>query len=264
MEAAPPPPGQQPPPPPPLASQPRRVDVGNTISRVFETYGANAGVLLGTAAVVFVFTGIISALLYSTESIALILVSLAVDVVAITLYTGMVVKLVEDLRDGRRDSTINELIESAMPAIVPLILNGLMKGLAVAVGLILLIVPGLILLTIWAVTAPAIVVERAGAFNAFGRSWQLVKGDGWNVFGVIAIAYLITFAISFAFSAIGFGIGDAGGYVLRIAASILTAPIGALVGAILFFELRGDVTAPPGGAATVAGQPPPPAPTPPQ
>ena len=55
----------------------------------------------------------------------------------------------------------------------------------------LLIVPGLFLLTIWAVTAPAIVVERRGAIEAFGRSHELVRGEGWTVFGAIVVAFLI-------------------------------------------------------------------------
>ncbi len=269
MEAAQPPPQAPPPPPPPgpVPPAPRRVDVGQTISEVFVLYREHAGVLLGLAAAVFVFTGLISALLYSTGSIFLIFLSLAVDIVAITLYTGMVVKLADDVRGGRPASSINDLIGSAAPAIVPLIVNGFLKGIAVAIGLILLIAPGLYLLTIWAVTAPAIVLERLNGIAAFGRSQALVKGEGWNVFGVIVIAFLIQFAIGIFFGAIGFAIGDIGGYILRILAAIFTAPISALVAALLFFRLRGDAAvapaapaAPAGPAQTVVGQPPAPPP----
>ncbi len=238
MEAtAPPPP---PPPPPAPVRSSKRVDVGGVLSETFAAYRANAGVLLGTAAAVFIFTGIVSALLYSTESIILILCSTVVDIIAITLYTGIVVKLVEDVRDGRRDSTVNELIEGAFPAVGGLIVNGILKGFAVAIGLILIIAPGLWLLTIWAVTAPAIVVERTNGIEAFGRSNQLVKGEGWNVFGVIVLAFLITFGVALVFGAIGFGLGDVGGIVFRILGAIITAPISALVSTLLFFHLRGD------------------------
>ena len=124
--------------------------------------------------------------------------------------------------------------------IVPLILAGLVVGLLVLVGFILLVVPGLFLLTIFAVVAPVIVVERAGVFEALGRSRALVKGNGWNVFGVIIVAFLITFVISAIFGGIGAAIG---GTVVRIIFSIiantLTAPIAALVGAVLYFTLRG-------------------------
>ena len=67
------------------------------------------------------------------------------------------------------------------PAILPLIGFGILFGIGVAIGFVLLIVPGLILLTFWSVGAPAIVVERLGAIDAFGRSWHLVRGDAWSV-----------------------------------------------------------------------------------
>ena len=43
----------------------------------------------------------------------------------------------------------------------------------------------------WAVIAPVIVVERRGVFDAFGRSRQLVRGNGWPVFGTVLVAFLI-------------------------------------------------------------------------
>ena len=54
-----------------------------------------------------------------------------------------------------RDFTVGELLSSASPAILPLIGNGILFGIAVGIGLFLLIIPGLWLLTIWAVVAPA-------------------------------------------------------------------------------------------------------------
>ena len=137
------------------------------------------------------------------------------------------------------------MVSSAQHAIVPLILNGIMRGIAIAIGLILLIVPGLILMTIWAVTSPAIVVENESSTGAFGRSWELVKGEGWSVFFVILIAFLITFAVGLVAVAIGAAIGLAGIIILAIIAGVVTAPIPALVASIMFFDLGGGATAPP-------------------
>ena len=63
-------------------------------------------------------------------------------------------------------------------------------GLGILVGFILLIVPGLFLLTIWAVVAPVTVLERPGIFAAFGRSRELVRGHGWTVFGALVLVFL--------------------------------------------------------------------------
>ncbi len=95
------------------------------------------------------------------------------------------VELVKDVRDGRRDQAIGDLFSAAAPFILPLIGFGILFGIGVAIGFILIVIPGLILLTFWSVGAPAIVVEGIGPIDAFGRSWRLVRGNAWSVFGVL-------------------------------------------------------------------------------
>ena len=58
-------------------------------------------------------------------------------------------------------------------------------------GLILLIVPGLYLLTIWSMLIPVIVLEGRSAGEAFTRSREVVRGSGWSVFGLIIITFLL-------------------------------------------------------------------------
>jgi hypothetical protein len=134
-----------------------------------------------------------------------------------------------------------------------LILNGILAGIAIAIGFVLIIVPGLILLTIWSVIAPSIVVEDKGVFDAFGRSRELVRGHGWQVFGAIVLAFLIVFAVGLVASIIGAAIGDAGRVILQPIANVLTAPVAALVSSILFFDLGGGQGAP--SARMVAPEP---------
>src|SRR5580693_1838157 len=101
-----------------------RIDVGGVIRRVFNIYVDQASVLMPAAAVVFVFTGIISALLV-VASPALALVAVVIDLVATTLFTGMVVQLVADVRDGRRDASPGQLLRAATPVLGQLILVGI-------------------------------------------------------------------------------------------------------------------------------------------
>ena len=118
-------------------------------------------------------------------------------------------------------------------------MNGIIYGIAVACGFFLFIVPGLFLITIWAVVAPAIVAESRGAFEAFGRSRDLVRGNGWNVFFTIVLAFLIVVAVSVVFALSGAAIGDAGRVILGTIGNILVIPVVALVASILFFDLGG-------------------------
>ncbi len=138
-----------------------KLDVGGTLSQVFSIYGAQAGTLLPIAFWLFLVVAIVNGLI--SGSLIMLAVALAVSTIVATLYQGTVVKLVSDVQDGRRDSSAGDLLRSAMPFVLPLIGAGLLAGIGIAIGMLLLIVPGLILATIWAVIAPVIVVEQAPA-----------------------------------------------------------------------------------------------------
>jgi hypothetical protein len=223
-----------------------RVDVERVLREAFETYRRFARPLLGGALVVLGIAGAIRGVLEATDSLVLALVGLIVYIAAGVLYTGYVVKLVQDTRDGKMHHSVEELYESAVPYIGTLILNGILAAIGIAIGFVLLIVPGLILITIWAVVAPAIVVEDAGVIGAFGRSRELVRGHGWPVFGSIVLAYLAVLIVSYVSAGIGDAIaGDTGHIVLGTIGDILAAPILAIVSSTLFFDLGGgEATAP--------------------
>ncbi|HEY6637450.1 MAG TPA: hypothetical protein VIZ61_07180 [Solirubrobacterales bacterium] len=235
-----------------------RIEPGRVIGEAFETYRNNAGALLGVAVLILGVVGIANGLLRTSDSVWLALVASIISLVAHVLYTGYVVKLVQDVRDGRRDDTVGDLLSAAAPYIGTLILNGILFGIAVAIGLFLLIVPGLILITIWAVVAPSIVVENRGVIEAFGRSRELVRGNGWNVFGVILIAFLIVIAVYVIATLIGAAIGNAGLVILSVVASIVAEPLVALVSSVLFFDLGGGQGMTTSPAEMPATEPPPP------
>jgi hypothetical protein len=241
----------------------RRIEPGRVIGEAFETYRNNAGAVILVAVAIFGGSALATGLLRATGNLVLAVVAAIVTLVAHVLYTGYVVKLVQDVRDGRRDETPGELLSAAAPYIGTLILNGILFGIAVAIGLALVIIPGLILITIWAVVAPAIVVEDKGVIDAFGRSRELVRGNGWNVFGVIVLAFLILIAVYIVASLIGAAIGDAGVVILSIIAGILAEPIVALVASILFFDLGGGRAVQASPAEPSAVEPPPSEPPPP-
>ena len=136
------------------------------------------------------------------------------------------------------------MISSASHAILRLIGNGILFGIAIGIGFVLLIVPGLYLLTIWAVVAPRSSPSAAACIEAFGRSHELVRGHGWTVFGAIVVAFLILVVVGIIFAIIGAAIGDlAGRIIFTILANILVAPFPALVASVLFFGLGGSAAA---------------------
>jgi hypothetical protein len=214
----------------------RNLDVQGVVREVFQIYRDQAAVLLPAAAIIFLVTALIGGFLLGTNLIGVI-VLFAIQTIAITIYAGMVVNLVRDVQDGRRDSSVADLFKAVLPVLVALLVAGLLRGIGVGIGFALLIIPGLFLLTIWAVVPPVVLLERPGVLRSFGRSWELVRGNFWPVFGAIVIFFLISFVVSLILSAIGSAADEVGSFVASFIASVLTAPLSALVSAVLYFHL---------------------------
>ena len=210
------------------------VSPGEVIGRAFAIYRDQIGVLLPAALLVFAVDAVIS---WVFDEGVLTLVAAVVSIVLAILYEGMVVQLVRDVQDGRRDHTIAELFSSVSPVLVALIAVSILAGLGIAIGFLLLIVPGLILLTFWSVVAPVTVIERPGVFTAFGRSWELVRGYAWPVFGTIVLVFLLVIAAAIVAALIGLALGDAGRAIVSWIFDALTQPVAALTASVLYFTL---------------------------
>jgi hypothetical protein len=214
----------------------RNIDVGTVVDKVFKTYQKYFAVLVGIAAILFVIEAVVR--LVAGDHALLGLVATIVGLILSQLYTGMVVEVVNDTRDGRLDASMGGLFNQVTPVLLTLIGAAIVTGIAIFVGLIACIIPGVILLTLWAVVAPAVVIERLGVFEAMSRSWNLVKSNFWQTLGVIVVFWIITFVIT---GLIGFIFRDSSLAVAVIVAWIvhfLLAPLSALASSILFFELR--------------------------
>jgi hypothetical protein len=232
-----------------------RLDVGAVIRRVFDIYVDQASVLMPAAAVVFVFTGIISALLVAASP-GLAIVALVIILVATTLFTGMVVELVADVQDGRRDASPGQLLQAATPVLGQLIIVGIVAGIGIVIGFFLVIVPGLILLTVWSVAAPVVVLERPPGLRALGRSRELVRGNGWQVFGVILVLGVLVNITAGAIELAAESAGTGVGIVVRVVVGVLTAPLLALAASVLYFDLRKLSTAEVTDTPARSGEPP--------
>jgi hypothetical protein len=118
---------------------------------------------------------------------------LALLVASAILTPALVHGAVADL-NGRKP-TLGECLQSGVRHALPVFLVLLLTGLGVMFGLILLIVPGVMLFTAWAVAAPAQVVERTGVFAAFGRSGFLTKGSRWRIFWLFVLYTVVSSAV---------------------------------------------------------------------
>ena len=224
-------------------------------------YKAHWRHLLAISFVVYVAVALISLVL------ALILVnwlaalfSAAISLVAVFWVQGALVRAVEDVRDGRADMTLGETFARVQPQLGSIIVGGILAGLGIFFGLLLLVVPGLLLMTWWVLIIPVIVLEETSAGEAFGRSRELVKGYGWNVFGVIVLTILLIIAFSIVLGIVLLPFDDwLQSFLSNVISGTLTTPFIAVTWTLLYYRLRAAKEAP---APTLTPAPPAP-PTPP-
>jgi hypothetical protein len=211
------------------AATPQSIDPGSVIASAFSIYKNHAAVLIGAAVVVFAVEAILVLVLGAVGAILSIVVS--------TFFNGMVVELVRDVQDGRLDASVGDLFKSVTPVVLPLIAVSFLAGIGIAIGFVLIIIPGLYLMTIWSVVAPVTVLERPGVFAAFTRSRELVRGYGWQVFGVIVVVILIAIVVAVIVAILTSGMGDAGSAIVQWVLNVITAPLSALLVSVLYFGL---------------------------
>ena len=220
------------------------LDVGSVLSEAWELYRRFFVRFVGIAVAVFLVISLVQALASAAArdsvvaAIAWGIVGLVVSIVGFVWLQGALVAAVDDVRDGRADEPVTALFARVRPRLPALLVGGVLAGVGVAVGLLLLIVPGLYLLTRWILLAPVIVLERRRAGEAFSRSSELVRGHGWTVLALI----LVTVGLSIVASSL-VGIVFAplpeflDAWIGGLVSNSLTAPFVALAWTITYYRL---------------------------
>ena len=231
------------------------------LGEAWRMYRAHAGHLLAIAFVIYLVAAVIAALLALAGGLFGALLGSLVELVAAFLVQAALVNAVQDVRDGRADLSIGETVSAATPYLGAVAAASILAGIAITVGFILIIVPGLFLITIWAVIVPVIVIERSGALASFGRSQQLVRGRGWHVFGTLVLVFLILLVVYIVLGLILVALP----VLLRsglstVISGTLVAPFLALVVTLIYYRLTGADVGP--GQVPGAADPYPPGPGP--
>jgi hypothetical protein len=153
-------------------------------------YKAHAKHLLTIAFVIYIIAAAIEAVLGLLGFLGTLLGAI-VGIVAAFVLQATLIKAVEDVRDGVADLSLGDTVQAARPYVGRVAGASILAGICIAIGFVLIIIPGLFLLTIWCLIVPVIVLENASIGQSFGRSQQLVKGYGWHVFGTLVLVFLI-------------------------------------------------------------------------
>ena len=85
--------------------------------------------------------------LLSLGGIAGALIGAVISFAATYVVQASLIKAVQDVRDGRVDLDLSQTVRAAGPYILPVIGASILASIGIAIGFVLIIVPGLILLT---------------------------------------------------------------------------------------------------------------------
>jgi hypothetical protein len=108
---------------------------------------------------------------------------------------------------------------------------------------------GIWILVSWTVAVPAMLEERAGAIDALGRSWDLVRYNWLRLFGIVIVVIILATVVQSSLGGVAAlsgslipGLsGDLRDAVLLLAVSavsIFIAPLYPIVETLLYFDLR--------------------------
>ena len=235
----------------------RRMSIGRVFNRAFAALGANAATMFGIA---FLFSALPIALLnlwqagtgptrdFGVNAVMIGGIYLVSFVLTQLAQGGLVRATIA--HSERRTVTFGECIATGVRFALPLLLLGLLLGLALLVGFAFFVIPGIMLYLAWAVAVPALVIDRSGVFAAFGRSAFLTRGARWNIFGLglllLVFYYVLVAAVGIVTVAIT-GLPSAArglqsyGTLSSVLTALSTTVTTALVAAVqtsLYVELR--------------------------
>jgi hypothetical protein len=141
--------------------------------------------------------------------------------------------------------SILQVLAVLVPMFVLVLLAILVSDELAIVILVLLVIPAIVVLFRFVFGSTVLVVEGRKGSKALRRSWRLVKGSFWKVFGTFLLAAIISSIVesilsvpgAFAFAAVG----PAGWpfYAIGLSlAAIVTTPFTTLITVLLYFDLR--------------------------
>ena len=227
-------------------------DLGAILSDGFSTYFRNFGTFVAVAAAVvipvqLILSGVGLKQLWAhydkTPSAAAVFLPIVVNwLITTPLVTAMTIYALLDLGEGKKPRA-REAILRGFEIFGALLVPVLLAAFGILGGFLLLIVPGIFLAVRWYFVPQAVVVEGERGATPLQRSWDLVRGSGWRVFGILVI---LSLAIGSATRALQtpFNLGASASKLAFVQllgvmlTQTLAAPASAVIGALLYFDLR--------------------------
>lgn len=195
----------------------KRIDVGDVVSKSTDLLVAHPSIIL-----ISVLPAIPALLfdIFAGSSLFLAAISGLISGILSIIASGAYAPVVKEALAGQH-LTIGEALGHAYRRFWSLLAAGILVGIIVFLGFIALIVPGIIFLTWYAYTTPAIMLENKGALEGMSASKAFGRDKKWSTF-LLFLVFLLVYAVVEIISVI-FSLGGGGQVVQTLLNIPLTA-----------------------------------------
>lgn len=160
-------------------------------------------------------------------------------VIFITWYfavqTGIIKSTVDTLSE--HDPKLGEMISLGFSKMLPIIMASLLATVMISVGLLMLVIPGILVMTALFVFVPAIVVENKGIMESLHRSRELTSGYRWQVFGAYFVVTIISNIVDKLIEVV-LGLESIFAVIVVFTVIVLTFGINSSLAASIYINLR--------------------------
>lgn len=215
--------------------------VGQLVSQTLGVYQRTLGVVVRIALLAQI--PLIAGAPFTSQSVVLALL-------LVSAFTGLLATAAITYTVGQfylgRSTTVARSLVGALENGVSLLINALVFWaavfLATLLSLIVIGIPVLVFVVVaWFAFVQGVVIENKGPFEALARSWELVRGNWWRVFGIGLVFLAVVLAANFIVSLPGILVGlanDTLGRILTSLAGALVTPIISIATTLVYLDLR--------------------------
>jgi hypothetical protein len=156
--------------------------------------------------------------------------------VIVILQTALIRAAIVDMQ-GEKPSP-GDCLSVALVLFFPILLTSLVVTLAIILGLVLLIVPGILLLLRWVVAVPVLIQERLNILDSMARSRDLTKGSRWALLGLWLILIVGGALPGFVAPRIVISLNFTFGLIVEALVKAAVTVLSSVAAAVSYVELR--------------------------
>jgi len=181
------------------------------------------------------------------ELAGFVLISLAAGLVSVGIYAAMIVRM-NSIATGSETGSVGDALATGFRKLPRMAVAGICYFLAIAAGLVLLVIPGLYVAVALSLFMAFIAIDDSPLLASLQRSYQYVKGHFWRVSAVLTVSFIIFIVIFAGLAAVvmvpvAIITSDIAlvlilQQVIGIAVNIVAIPIMLAIYLVLFYDLK--------------------------